>query len=165
MSEIAKSPGLAIGQAAPTPIAPDKEPKRTTRMRKKKTVVTESAQSLNRMTLAQRAATLDRRKRQQYPLTVKLDEEIFAALVALCERANLKPKDAAVRCIREGLRRYADLPIRELPGSDGIDAIPLGEELPVLFDTEAAGYRRAVETPEEQAAKKNLLRAIGVQMS
>ena len=146
------SPGLALGEATP----PVKEKRRPGAPRTRERSV-KLATTINKMSLADRAAALKKRKKPAYRLFLKLDEETYGRVIDLAERVSCKLEDAAVRCLQDGLRRYDGLGYED----ELATVLPTpGERVAGLFDV-GPGERTAVN--DNPGGMKALMRQIGVQ--
>jgi len=164
--DLEQSPGLAIGGPTPQEPAPSfsdattalPEPKR----RQRKTRV---EQPVNKLSLAERARLLDRRKNATYQIIFKVDEDTYASLVSVAEKAALRVNDTARRCFLDGLRRYADLPMPRGPFAEQ-EYLPdaVGDVFAGVHDENAASYRNAVATVDPEK-EKQFLKSLGIQMS
>lgn len=153
---VAPSPGLATTGNIVEP------KKRKHRAVKPSTIA--ARQALKEKTLAERAKALKERKTPTYRLILKVDEETYAAVVALGERASLVVEDAAIRALREGLRKYEELAINPMPfTSTEFHTIPLGDIGIVSFEDNPNPYRTQQQVDEEMEARKRLVKSIGLQ--
>ena len=152
---VAPSPGLATTGNIVEP------KKRKHRAVKPSTIA--ARQALKEKTLAERAKALKERKNPTYRLILKVDEETYAAVVALGERASLVVEDAAIRALREGLARYEDISLRPMP-INGLFLPPPGETtLAPMFGDDPNPYRTQQQVDEELEARKRLVKSIGLQ--
>ena len=148
---ITESPGLAVTGNV---IEPKKRRHRATKLSTLK-----AREALKQKTLAERAKALRERKNPTYRLILKVDEETYAAVVALGERASLVAEEAAIRALREGLARFEDISLQPLPTIGMVRQIPSGEtNLAPMFEENLNPY-----IPEDIEAKKRLIKAIGLQ--
>ena len=155
---VAPSPGLATAGNIVEP------KKRKHRAVKPSTI--KAREALRQKTLAERARALKERKTPTYRLLLRVDEETYAAVVALGERASLVVEDAAIRALREGLMRYENLTLRSGWASNGeVHEIPPGETILLgAFSGETQNpYRTQQQVDEDLDAKKRLVKAIGIQ--
>jgi hypothetical protein len=122
-------------------------------------------EALKQKTLAERAKALKERKNPTYRLILRVDEETYAAVVALGERASLVVEDAAIRALREGLMRYENLTLRSGWVDKGeVHEIPPGEtELAPIYGVPINPYRTQQQVEDELESKKRLVKAIGLQ--
>jgi hypothetical protein len=59
-----------------------------------------------------------KKNRQWFPMTLRLQGPLMHDLEAVCSRLNLERSEVARRCIFEGLKTFADV---KLPGSGESD--------------------------------------------